>query len=125
MDLGEHSSASDAENTVVEAVCTLIHKRANRYSADMEWGRVLHWAFAERIVSLPHKGNLAPLPDAPTQTQLTILRALCDKAELWDPKNGNASLAFKRVQLPFDRLRLRRITGDRKRPSWLDLFRRQ
>ena len=36
----------------------------------MEWGRVLHWAFAERIVSLPHKGEMAPLPDAPTQWQV-------------------------------------------------------
>ena len=117
--------ASDAENTVVEAVCTLIHKRANRYSVDTEWGRVLRWAFAERIVSLPHEGKLAPLPHAPTQTQLAILQALCDKAELWDPKNGNASLAFKRVQLPFDRVQLRRVTGDRKRPSLLDLFRRR
>jgi hypothetical protein len=115
--------AGDAENTVVEAICTLIHKRARPFTVDMEWGRVLHWAFAERIVSLPHKGEPAPLPDAPTQTQLAILQALCDKTELWDPKNGNASLAFKRVQLPFDRPRLRRLTGDRKRRGLLDLFR--
>src|SRR5262249_13146482 len=85
---------SDAESTVVEAICTLIHKRAGPCTVDTEGGRVLHWAFPERIVSLPHKGESAPLPDAPTQTQLAILEALCDKKELWDPENGNASLAF-------------------------------
>ena len=103
--------ASGAENTVVEAICTLIHKRAGRYFVEMEWGRVLNWAFPERIVSLPHEGELAPLPDAPTQTQLAVLQALCDKKEIWDPRNENASLAFKRVQLPFDRLRLQSITA--------------
>jgi hypothetical protein len=117
--------ASDAQSTVVEAICTLIHKRAGRYTADMEWGPVLHWAFPERIVNLPHVGELAPLPDAPTQTQLAILQALCDKSELWDPKNGNASLAFTRVQLPFDRTRLRLVAGNRKRLGLFSLFRRQ
>jgi hypothetical protein len=86
---------------------------------------VLHWAFAERIVSLPNLGRRAPLPEAPTQTQMLILRALCEKADLWDPKNGNASLAFMRVQLPFDRRQLRHVAGDRKRPGLLHLFRGQ
>jgi hypothetical protein len=117
--------ACDADNTVVDALCTLIRKRAHPYFVEMEWARVLHWAFAERIVSLPNMGRPALLPEAPTQTQMLILRALCEKAELWDPKNGNASLAFMRVQLPFDRGRLRRVAGDRKRKGLLDLFRRQ
>lgn len=111
----ERVKASDAENAVVEALCTLIRKRAHPYTADMEWGPVLHWAFSERIVSLPHEGELAPLPAALTQTQSAILRALYEKADLWNPRNGNASLAFKRVQLPFDRMRLGRLAGDRKR----------
>jgi hypothetical protein len=117
--------ASDAANTVVQAICTLIRKRANDYTVEMEWGRVLHWAFPERVVSLPHAGKLAPLPEAPTPTQLAIIEALCDRSELWDPRNGNARLAFRRVQLPFERQRLRRITGDRKRPGFLDFFRRR
>ena len=91
----------DADNTVVDALCTLIRKRAHPYAVEVEWGRVLHWAFPERLVSLPNMGRPAPLPEAPTQTQMLILRALCEKAEIWDPKNGNASLAFMRVQLPF------------------------
>lgn len=123
--------AGDAENNVIEAICTLIHKRAHPHTVDMEWGHVLHWAFSERIVSLPHQGTPAPLPDVLTPPQLAILRALCAKTQLWDPKNGNASLAFKRVQLPFDRLQLLRLTGDYKppgdykRPGLLDLFRRK
>jgi hypothetical protein len=120
----ERVKASDAGKAVVEALCTLIRKRAHAYLVEMEWGRVLHWAFSERIVSLPHKGELAPLPDALTQTQSAILRALCDKAELWDRRNGNASFAFKRAQLPFDRKQLRRLTGDRQRLNVLSFFRR-
>jgi hypothetical protein len=117
--------ARDADNTVVDALCTLIRKRAHPYAVEMEWGRVLHWAFAERIVSLPNMGRPAPLPEAPTQTQMSILRALCEKTEIWDRKNGNASLAFMRVQLPFDRRKLQHVAGDRKREGFLDLFRRR
>jgi hypothetical protein len=117
--------AHDADNTVVDALCTLIRKRAHPYFVELEWGRVLHWAFSERLVSLPNMGRSAPLPEAPTQTQMSILRALCEKTELWDRKNGNASLAFIRVQLPFDRKQLRHVAGDRKRPGLLELFRRR
>ena len=74
-------TARDADKTVVDALCTLIRKRAHPYAVEMEWGRVLHWAFAERIVSLPNMGRPAPLPEAPTQTQMLILRALCEKAD--------------------------------------------
>lgn len=121
----------DAGATVVEALCALIRKRSNPHTADMDLGPVLHWAFSERIVSLPHKGKAAPLPDAPTQIQAKILRTLCEKTELWDHRNGNASLAFMRLQLPFDRHVLMRFTDDlgladdRKRRGFLDLFRRQ
>lgn len=118
-------TAEQAENTVVEALCTLIRKRAGPYTVDMEWGPMLHWAFSERVVSLPYEGKPAALPDRLTQTQSAVLQALCDKAELWNPKNGNASLAFKRVQLPFDRGQLQRLTGGRKARGLLNLFRRQ
>ncbi len=89
--------------SITAAICTLIHKRSSQYTVDVEWGRVLHWAFQKRLIKLSHTGETAPLPDRLTSTQAAILRTLCAKDELWNPTNGNAHLAYRRVQLPYDR----------------------
>ncbi len=91
------------DSVVVNAICTLIDKRSGSWTVDDEWGRVLHWAFQDRLTKLPRDLPPARLPDSLTSTQAAILRTLCLKDELWDPKNGNASLAYKRIQLPYDR----------------------
>lgn len=114
-----------ADDTVIAALCTLLRKRAGKYTADMEWGPVLHWAFPERIVPLPHKGEFAPLPESLTPPQKAILRELCAKPLLWDRTNGNAGLAFKRIQLPFDRESLQRLAGESRQPGLLEWFRRK
>lgn len=121
----DRTKAVDAEPSVIEALRVLVHKRAAKFTVDFEWGPVLHWAFAERIVKLPHKGEFAPLPTTLTPAQTAILRELCHKADFWDRTFGNGSLAFKRVQLPFDREALRRLAGETKRPGIFSLFRRK
>ena len=111
---------------VVEAMCTLIRKRASKFTVDFEWGRIVNWAFQERQIDLPQVGDPAPLPETLTKAQTAILRSLCSNAELWDPSFGNASLAFKRVQLPYDRQVLCALAGvpevaaqsGRRRPWW-------
>lgn len=105
----ERIQPENAEPYLIDAICTLIRKRAHKYTVDHEWGPVVHWAFHERLIQLPHSGATAPLPDTLTSAQAAILRTLCAKADLWDPSNGNASLAFKYVQLPYDRKALGRL----------------
>lgn len=94
---------------LIDAICTLIRKRAHKFTVDYEWGPVLHWAFHDRLIQLPHNGPTAPLPKVLTSAQAAILQSLCAKADLWDPKNGNANLNFKYVQLPYDRAALSRL----------------
>jgi len=107
----ERTQPENADPCLIDAICALLRKRAHKYTVDYEWGPVLRWAFHERLIQLPHSGPVAPLPDTLTSAQAAILRSLCANADLWDPTNGNASLAYKYVQLPYDREALRRLAG--------------
>lgn len=108
----ERTRPETVDSDAIDAICTLIEKRAHKYTVDFEWGRILRWAFHERLIELPHKGEIASLPDTLTVAQTAILRTLCAKADLWDPTNGNASLAFNYVQLPYDRKTLTELLPD-------------
>ena len=101
----------DVDPSVVEALCTLIRKRANKHTVDWEWGPILTWAFGERRVTLPLRRDPDPLPPSLTRTQTAVVGALCNESHLWDPTNGNAKLCFLRVQLPYSREQLLALTA--------------
>ena len=63
----------------------------------------MQWAFVERRIELPRQTDPAPLPTTLSAAQRAILQTLHDQEQLWDRTNGNASLCFMRVDLPFDR----------------------
>jgi hypothetical protein len=109
--LFQRVKSAEAEGAVVEAVCTLIRKRASRYTVELEWGPMLSWLFPERVVNLPRTGDPAPLPQTLTATQRAVVQTLCDKRELWDKTNGTAGLAFMRVQLPFNRAEMQKLAA--------------
>ncbi len=98
-----------APSFVIDSICVLIKKKAGKYTVDAEWGRVLTWAFKERLVQLPQKDDPAPLPDTVTRSQGNLLNTLFANDELWLPSNGNASLVYARIQLPYDRDILKNI----------------
>lgn len=103
----ERVSPESVESFVVDAICTLIRERVSAYSVDSDWGKVLYWAFPDRLSSLSGRREAgwksAPLPTALNGVQSAVLRALCAKDDLWSRRNGNAKLAYARVQLPYNR----------------------
>jgi len=64
---------------------------ASRHTVDFDWGPLLRTFFAG------HTGGPLTVP------QRRYLRALVDNPDLWDPRHGNASLAFRDAGLPHDR----------------------
>jgi hypothetical protein len=70
-----------------------VARTATKHTVDFDWGPLLQAAFA---AGAPAAG---PLSDP----QRRYLAELVDNADLWDPRHGNASLAFKQAGLPYDR----------------------
>ena len=66
---------------------------ASPYTVDRDWGLLL-----------------AALPDGGAARR-RYLGALVERAELWDPRNGNAFLAFKKAGLPYDREACRTLSA--------------
>jgi hypothetical protein len=64
---------------------------ASKYCVDHEWGPLLAKAFPDGTGKVK------------TAAQRRYLGALLENAELWDPTNGNASLLFMKLGLPYDR----------------------
>jgi hypothetical protein len=71
----------------------------SKHCVDHDWGRLLVKAFPDG------KGIVE------TEAQRRYLSALVEKAELWDPANGNASLKFMQAGLPYDRDRCAQLAG--------------
>lgn len=61
------------------------------FSVDFDWGPLL-------VAAFPDGSGIVK-----TEAQRRFLRALVDKAELWDPTCGNAYKWFKQAGLPYDR----------------------
>jgi len=90
---------------MLPAAVALINS-SSPYLADAEWGPLLRLAFPEaRFYPDPgcEPGVRPPLPNHLTDAQTAVVQALVDNESLWDPRNGNASLARHRVGLPDDR----------------------
>jgi hypothetical protein len=68
---------------------------------DFDWGPLLATAFSDG-------GGIK------TQAQRRFLGTLVEKAELWDPKFGNAFKWFKQAGLPYDR----QVCSTRAREAW-------
>lgn len=73
---------------------------ASSYTADADWGPLLQAAFPD-VTFVP--GVRPPPPTKLDGAQRALLRALVANESLWDPTNGNASLARMRVGLPDER----------------------
>lgn len=63
----------------------------SKHCVDHDWGPLLVKAFPDG------KGVVK------TAAQRVYLAALIENAELWDPRNGNASSQFRKTGLPYDR----------------------
>ena len=87
--------------TMLPAAVALI-AGASAMTADFEWGRILQLAFPEQVEAFK-PGQRPPLPAQLTDAQRAVLEALVANAALWQPGNGNASLARMRVGLSDDR----------------------
>jgi hypothetical protein len=74
---------------------------AAKQTVDRDWGPLLAAAFPEG------DGVVR------TDSQRRYLRALTDRADLWDPRYGNAELWFKKAGLPYDRKECRKRLGAR------------
>ncbi len=112
--------AESADPVVIAAICNQLKGRATKFSVDDEWGPVVQWVFAERWTKLPiDDADLAPLPTELTVAQASVLETLVGLDELWDARFGNGSLAFRRVQLPYDQKVLKRLVARAGRgPRW-------
>ncbi|GAA3772020.1 HEAT repeat domain-containing protein [Plantactinospora mayteni] len=73
---------------------------ASRYTAQRDWGPLLHALFAGR-----DPGPLSP-------AQRRYLGALVDNEDLWDPSNGSVGLVFRDAGLPYDRDACRDLVGE-------------
>ncbi|GAA4256706.1 hypothetical protein GCM10022255_070600 [Dactylosporangium darangshiense] len=72
---------------------------AGPWNANSDWGPLL-------------LAILGPRRDGPlTDPQRRYLAALVDNEALWDPRNGNASLAMREAGLPHDRAACRALTS--------------
>jgi hypothetical protein len=100
----DRCSPQTAGPTVIEALGHLIKQHASAFTADFEWGPILFWVFPERRAKLPIRDeDMLPLPQRLNAAQRVVLDALTKKSDIWNRKSGNASLALRRVQLPYDR----------------------
>jgi len=75
---------------IVDAAIALL-PLASSYTVDYDWGRLLTKAFPDGT------GTIS------TDAQRRYLAALVAHPQLWDPRNGNAGLCFKKAGLPYDR----------------------
>lgn len=112
----ERVPAVRADRQMVDAICNQLATRTTKACADFEWGPAVQWAFAERRVMLPmDDADMEALPTVLTYPQRSVLETMIGIDELWDPRFGNGSLAFRRVQLPYDRQALGRLLGAKRR----------
>lgn len=108
--------ARKVEPHVIDAICNQLAKRAEMYTVDLEWGPVVQWVFAERQVQLPiDDSEMEALPTELTYAQRSVLETLAAIDGLWDPKFGTGSLAFRRVQMPYDRRVIERLLRPKRR----------
>ncbi|MDH6679416.1 hypothetical protein M2284_003638 [Rhodococcus sp. LBL1] len=86
---------------------------ATPYTADNDWGPLLHAAFPE-VEFVP--GEYPSAPENIGAPQRQFLSALVANERLWETNVGNARLALMRVGLPYDReaiaVLLKERTGD-------------
>lgn len=68
-------------------------------NADYEWGPILRLAFPEQAAAFK-PGLRPPLPQQISPAQHAVVDALLKNDGLWDPRQGNASLARMVVGLP-------------------------
>lgn len=115
----KRTDANTAPPCVVASMIALIKKRAPIKSnsswtfsslSDAEVIPILHWAFKERIAEPPYTKELfAPLPTSLTATQYAILDVLYSEKDIWNPTNGNMSLAYASVHLPYNRKEIKTL----------------
>jgi hypothetical protein len=84
------------EDILPAALALIAH--SSTMTVDIEWGRILHMAFPEATAAFK-PGVSPPPPTRLTSAQRAVVEALVANPALWDPRNGNASLAWKRVGL--------------------------
>ena len=107
----ERTSPATVPRVTLDAICGFIQRHSSTHIPDLTWGRALEWAFPERRaprLPLPPEEFMA-LPRDFSPTERAVLETLCRANQIWDPKSGNASLAFTRVQFPHDREKIRRL----------------
>lgn len=80
------------------------------FTASIEWGPILKWAFPDRVQ--PGNYQKVPPPDTLSDRQRRILAALADNPNLWSVKDGNAGSAFAVVGLPHDRESIGRLVAE-------------
>jgi hypothetical protein len=100
----ERCSPTMADPTIIGILKNLIVQHGSPLTANVEWGPILRWAFPERLAKLPIRDeDMLPLPKRLDAAQRTLLEALTKNDDIWNPRMGNANLAFRYVQLPHDR----------------------
>jgi hypothetical protein len=88
-------AATDFEPLLPVALACL--PLASEYTVEVDWGAFL--AAAQRL----H-------PEMTASTR-AYLAALVERADLWNPRNGNASFLFEQAGLPYDRAECARLAG--------------
>ena len=81
------------------AAVALIEQTSGGLLADYEWGPILQVGFPDAEY-VNGSGVRPPLPERLTPAQHAVLEALVANETLWDPTDGNASLARMQVGLP-------------------------
>lgn len=102
---------------VLPAALRLV-KLASHYSISSDVEPLLLAAFPDidpRAREVPPARSATELDDA----QRRLLLALVANGELWDPRNGNAKGAFRRVGLPHDRKAIELLAGQQPSSRWL------
>ena len=109
-ELLRRTNPTDATAEEVEAICRFLSDTSKAMTVDRDWGPAVQWAFQDRSIRLPVRDDeLAPLPTQLTRAQRAILETVVAMDDLWRPRFGNASLNFRRVQLPYDRERIKQL----------------
>jgi len=84
---------------LLPAAVALIRQTSGGLLAEYEWGPILQLGFPDAGY-VSGSGVRPPLPEHLTPAQHAVLEALVANKTLWDPTDGNASLARKQVGLP-------------------------
>ena len=100
---------------LLPAAVPLIAASHGGLAADSEWGPILQLAFPDAGF---RPGVRPPLPERLTSAQRTVLEALAANESLWNPRDGNASLARMKVGAPDDRTALLEYLRSERRDPW-------